>query len=118
LKLEEFYTAVGGSYEEVASRFPREDRIFKYLHMLPKDGSMGQLIEAVQAQDVETAFRAAHTLKGTALNLGLGDLARASAAMTEALRGRTALPAETPLLYEAMADAYAHFEAELDALEK
>lgn len=73
---------------------------------------------AVRTQDAETAFRAAHTLKGVALNLGLTDLAEAAAAMTEALRGRTALPAETPALYKAVADAYVRFEAALGALEE
>ena len=39
-----------------------------------------------QAGDATTAFRAVHTLKGVALNLGLGSLAHASSQMTEALR--------------------------------
>ena len=118
MKLDAFYTAIGGNYEEVVSRFPREDRILRYLRMLPADGSMELLAAAMRTQDAETAFRAAHTLKGVALNLGLTDLAEAAAAMTEALRGRTALPAETPALYKAVADAYARFEAALGALEE
>ena len=36
-----------------------------------------------QAGDTTTAFRAVHTLKGVALNLGLGSLAHASSQMTE-----------------------------------
>ena len=43
-----------------------------------------------QAGDTTTAFRAVHTLKGVALNLGLGSLAHASSQMTEALRARAA----------------------------
>ena len=39
-----------------------------------------------QAGDTTTAFRAVNTLKGVALNLGLGSLAHASSQMTEALR--------------------------------
>ena len=39
-----------------------------------------------QAGDATTAFRAVNTLKGVALNLGLGSLAHASSQMTEALR--------------------------------
>ena len=39
-----------------------------------------------QAGDTTTAFRAVHTLKGVALNLGLGSLAHASSQMTETLR--------------------------------
>lgn len=43
-----------------------------------------------QAGDATTAFRAVHTLKGVALNLGLGSLAHASSQMTEAQRARAA----------------------------
>ena len=43
-----------------------------------------------QAGDTTTAFRAVHTLKGVALNLGLGSLAHASSQMTEAQRARAA----------------------------
>ena len=44
------------------------------------------LITAISA-DAKTAFRAVHTLKGVALNLGLTALAGVCSEMTEALRG-------------------------------
>ena len=40
------------------------------------------------AQDVEAAFRGAHTLKGVAANLGLTGLQKTSSELTEALRTR------------------------------
>ena len=46
-----------------------------------------QLTEAVNAQDWETAFRASHTLKGVAQNLGFDGLYRAAFALTEEMRG-------------------------------
>ena len=39
-------------------------------------------------QDAETAFRAAHTLKGLCMNLGFDSLYEVSSALTENLRGR------------------------------
>ena len=53
----------------------------------PADPSYAQLEAALAAQDWETAFRAAHTLKGVAQNLGLDNLYKVSAALTDAVRG-------------------------------
>ena len=41
----------------------------------------------MSAGDARRAFRAAHTLKGLAANLGLVQLWQAASALTEALRG-------------------------------
>ena len=92
MELSAFYAAVGGSYEEVTSRFQTDERTRKFLGMFAKDQSFDQLTAAVEAGDAQTAFRAVHTLKGIALNLALGDLAEACSQMTEALRGKDTLP--------------------------
>ena len=52
------------------------------------DPSYGNLVKAVEEQNAEEAFRAAHTLKGISLNLGLDRLYKVSACLTEKLRGR------------------------------
>lgn len=44
--------------------------------------------DAYSPQDAETAFRAAHTLKGLCMNLGFDSLYEVSSALTENLRGR------------------------------
>lgn len=72
MKLDEFFRCVGGGYGEAKARFQNDERIVRFLNMFPGD--------------TITAFRAVHTLKGVALNLGLGSLAHASSQMTEALR--------------------------------
>ena len=59
-----------------------------------------------RAADAKTAFRAAHTLKGVALNLGLTALAGVCSEMTEALRGSDTLPASAPALFEAVQREY------------
>ena len=86
MKLNEFYSTIGGDYTEAKARFQSDERIARFLKMFPGDDSMQNLSAAVAANDAPTAFRAVHTLKGVALNLGLGSLAHASSQMTEALR--------------------------------
>lgn len=59
-----------------------------------------------------------HTLKGVALNLGLGSLAHASSQMTEALRGQDKLPESVQPLYEAVQKEYVAVCSALEQLEK
>ena len=46
------------------------------------------LKEALQENNVESAFRAAHTLKGVCVNLGFDKLFSVSSALTEKLRAK------------------------------
>ena len=50
------------------------------------DPSFQNLKDALDSKDVETAFRAAHTLKGVCLNLGFDNLYPSSKDLTELLR--------------------------------
>ena len=95
MTIREFYTLVGGSYDDMSERFPSDALILRFLTMLPQDGSMELLARSVDAADAKSAFRAVHTLKGVALNLGL-----------TALRGSDTLPASAPALFEAVQREY------------
>ena len=101
MTIREFYTLVGGSYDDMSERFPSDALILRFLTMLPQDGSMELLVRSMDAVDAKTAFRAAHTLKGVALNL-----AAVCSEMTEALRGSDTLPASAPALFEAVQREY------------
>ena len=116
MTLREFYTAVDGDYEDAAGRLPGDAFLLRFLRMLPKDGSMAQLTAAMASGSAETAFRAAHTLKGIALNLSLVRLAEACAAMTEALRDSDRLP-EDGALYEAVSREYERVSAAMGQLD-
>ena len=94
----EFYDYVGGDYDDVKYRFMKDE-----------------LTAAVAAGNSEGAFRAVHTLKGVALNLGLSSLANACSAMTEAIRGRSEMC--SPELYEAVRAEYARVRDGLDRLD-
>ena len=101
MDLKEFYAQIGGSFDAVLSRLCSE--------------SFNQLKDALAAQDWETAFRAAHTLKGVAQNLDFGDLGRSAAALTEALRGPK--PLEDYSLYESVVQAQTALTNAISALE-
>lgn len=68
MKLNEFYAAVDGNYEDAMARLQNEMFVGKFLRMLPRDGSMMLLEKAMADGRANDAFRAAHTLKGIALN--------------------------------------------------
>ena len=50
------------------------------------------LKKALEEENLEAAFRAAHTLKGVAQNMGFDNLAESSSVLTEALRSRKVMP--------------------------
>ena len=91
MTLEEFYAKIGGNSADVLRRLPSEAMVRKFIGKYPADTSWGSLESAINSQDWEAAFRAAHTLKGVAQNLGFQRLYLSSAALTEALREAVAL---------------------------
>ena len=104
MTLEEFYCVAGGSAAETAPRMGGADATRRFLRLFPLDDSFPQLSEALGRGDSEEAFRAAHTLKGVAANLGLERLRALASDMTECLRrgelsGAQARLAETETAY-------------------
>ena len=97
MTLKEFYAAVGGDYDATLNRIPKESMVLRFVKKYADDKTYAQLTEAVKAQDWETAFRASHTLKGVAQNLGFDGLYRAELAPTEEKRG-----GQDPPLYDAV----------------
>ena len=112
MKLNEFYTAVDGNYEDAMERLQNEMFVGKFLRMLPRDGSM-MLLEKAMAD----AFRAVHTLKGIALNLSLTKLAAACSQLTEALRGADTIPQQARELLIPVRQEYARIRAALEELD-
>ena len=104
MTLEECYKALGGSYTDVLSRLMNDKMITKYLGKFTEDTSYNDIFAALEAKDYETAFRAAHTLKGLCLNLGLEKLYKSAYVVTEALRGKT--DETTPAMLEELKAKY------------
>ncbi len=87
MNIEECYEKMGGNYADVINRLRKETLVTKFLVRFPEDPSYGELAESIDKGDTETAFRAAHTLKGVCQNLGLEKLFVSADEATEALRG-------------------------------
>ena len=116
MKLNEFYVAVDGNYEDAMERLQNEMFVGKFLRMLPRDGSM-MLLEKAMAGQANDAFRAVHTLKGIALNLSLTKLAAACSQLTEALRGADTIPQQARELLIPVRQEYARIRAALEELD-
>ena len=80
------YERIGADFDDVASRLGSPALVERFAGKFVQDESFSQLEDALAAHDAKAAFRAAHTLKGVALNLGLSNLAAPAVELTEALR--------------------------------
>ncbi len=109
MTIEEFYAAVGGSFEATKARFLSGERVLRFVKRFPADPSFPSLKTALKEGNAEEAFRAAHTLKGVAQNLGLDSLYESASAVTEVLRGGSlqvgGLMAELETRYSAAVNA-------------
>lgn len=88
MNIRECYDTIGADFEDVLGRLGSEKLIERFALKFIDDGSYNDLTEALAEKDAEKAFRAAHTLKGVCLNLGLKNLYTVSSDLTEKLRGR------------------------------
>ena len=82
----ECYEEFGLYFDAVLSRLINERLVQKFALKFLDDPSFGQLETALADKDAETAFRAAHTLKGICLNLGFSQLIEDVVNISEILR--------------------------------
>ena len=107
MTIQECYAQHGGSYEDVSTRLPSLRLIEKFVGKFPNDDSYTALCAAMAQQDRGEAFRAAHTLKGEAANLGFTRLMNSASQLTEALRPESAVVSQiSPSLMEAVTQDY------------
>ena len=86
MTIKQCYQAMGADFEEISQRIPSEAMIRKFAVKFPEDKSFAELTKALEQGDVETAFRAAHTIKGLCLTLGFSHLTAPASELTELLR--------------------------------
>lgn len=113
-EINECYQAMGADYEEVFGRLRNERLITKFVLKFPGDPSFSQLQSTLEEKNVEEAFRAAHTLKGVAQNLGFTPLYEATATLTEVLRAGN-LPEDDNMM-NAVAKEYERTVAAIEQL--
>lgn len=66
----------------------KEELLFKFLKKFNNDESFANLVKCMDAKEFESAFGHAHTLKGVAANLGLGNLSNSTSVLVEKLRAK------------------------------
>ena len=103
MNLEKLYQEMGGDMADAVRRLGSASAVERFLRMFAGDDTFAMLQAAMSAGDARRAFRAAHTLKGLAANLGLV-LWQTASALTEALRGSDMQRASA--LYPETAAAY------------
>lgn len=114
MNINECYQAMGADYEEVFGRLRNERLITKFVLKFPGDPSFSLLQSTLEEKNVEEAFRAAHTLKGVAQNLGFTPLYEATATLTEVLRAGN-LPEDDNMM-NAVAKEYERTVAAIEQL--
>ena len=87
MTVRESYEKIGSNFDEVLRRLGSEALVKRFALKFLNDTSFQDLKDALVKKDGETAFRAAHTLKGVCQNLSFTSLYEPSQAITEALRG-------------------------------
>lgn len=117
MTIEQCYAAIGGSYAEVSRRLPGQHLVEKFSRKFLDDPSYAELIAAAAAGDRDTAFRAAHTLKGVAANLSFSRLCASADQLTELLRHADTIPPEAASLLEAVTRDYEATVAAIRALD-
>ena len=86
MTIQECYSRMGADYDDVIRRLGKEERVQRFLLQLPDDNSYPNLCSALAAGNAEEAFRAAHSLKGICMNLGLMALFEQARDLADVLR--------------------------------
>ncbi len=86
MTIKECYIKLGGDYDDVYARLQSESLIERFMKKFLEDKSMDSLKQAVMNEQIEDAFKAAHTLKGVSGNLSYTQLQKAVSDLTEQLR--------------------------------
>lgn len=111
MTLRECYESIQGDYDGLVARVMGEERAERFSMKFLNDQSYGQLMEALEQENYELAFRASHTLKGVCANLGFAKLQEVASALTEQMRGGVK-PADMSLVDQTTAE----YERTINAL--
>ena len=92
----------GADVNEGLGRMMNNEAFYvRLVGMALDDRNFAKLENAIAAEDLDTAFEAAHALKGILANLSLTPMTKTASELTELLRSRTKMD-YSPLLKELM----------------
>ena len=114
MTVQECYESIGADFEGVLGRMGSEAMVKRFALKFLDEPSYRSLVKAVEEQNAEGAFRAAHTLKGICLNLGFDNLYKPSEELTELLRGREIVPGSQ----EKFAEVEAQYNRTVTAIQR
>lgn len=97
MTLKELYAKLHGNYDDAISRLMNETLMDRFVKRFPADPSMQTLLDKIAEGNCPEAFRAVHTLKGVAANLGFTELQQNASNLTEQMRDEVS-PADPQLL--------------------
>lgn len=109
MMLMECFDAMGGDYDSVRQRIPKDEMIERFLKKFLADPCFDDLNRSLQEANFPEAFRAAHSLKGVCYNLGLTRLGDTASVLTELLREKDTEkidPAQCEELFQKVAEDY------------
>lgn len=89
MTIEEVYEMINGDFNDVQKRLRNPALIEKFVLKFLDDTSYDDLVDSLDGENYEDAFRAAHTLKGVCLNLSFVGMFEAANEITEILRPET-----------------------------
>ena len=98
MTIQEFYTAVGGNYEDVKGRLITDERIKKFVFRFLGAEDFSLMMKGVEDKNWEQVFMYSHNLKGVGYNLGLNAMADAASDLCEMVRhGAPESPIDEPV---------------------
>jgi len=86
MDLRQVYEAMGGDYDSVISRLPKEESIARFLRKFRDVNEFDKMVEAAANKNYEEVFASSHTLKGVCANLGISNLCNSCTEVCEAVR--------------------------------
>ncbi|MDO5445075.1 MAG: Hpt domain-containing protein [Eubacteriales bacterium] len=117
MTLKEFYTSVGGSYDDVMNRLRMEKLVYKFLFKFPAATDYSDLVNAVNNAEWPDAFRFSHNLKGVGLNLSLDKMAQAASVLCEEIRNGPPSVDVAPMMRDITAE-YDHVISQINLLKE
>lgn len=106
MNIQGFYKEIASDYEGSLQRLGSGERIMKYLKIFQKDENYAILKKSMKEKDYPTAFRAIHTIKGIAGNLGFDALYTNACVLTELLRVEIVDIQAVQIAYEQVCKSY------------
>lgn len=86
MTIRELYEECGGDFDEVKARLLSEDRVERFLLKILDNKDYEGIVEALNNNKPEDAFRCSHNLKGICLTLGLTEYQKSSSNFCEIFR--------------------------------